>query len=355
MTHPESVESRPEPISRGKTAGIDASKAEGLLHVDPTASFAFPLTVSDRAAAIALTAETLTDAGIKPADRVVVALNNDGDLGGVLVAEAAAEIATAAASVGPRGRMRLLRTLENVRANVLVGTATGLADFLARLHLEFLVDPLDLQLRLILLTGEITDSKKIEHLGREFGAQIVELFSDPVSGVPLAHKAQTTAALTPTRDDLLSLVPPSTPVADGDLAELVVRYPWHSSLRDTSLRTGYLGTTDGAALAMPTHTYGDLILIRGRWVSFAALTKALRGIDGIAQWELRIGRQGTLDSATVFVSFNRDSLVTNGMWRGRIAQAITAITPISIDVEIDPHIRQDATPPSIHDDRGHHL
>ncbi|MDF3308220.1 hypothetical protein P3H15_24695 [Rhodococcus sp. T2V] len=355
MTHTESVETRPEPLSRAKSPGIDAAKATGLLHVDQTASTAFPFTADDRSAALALTAETLTAAGIKTTDRIVVALNNDGDLGGVLVAEAASEIASAAATVGPRGRMRLLRTLENIRANVLVGTPTGVADFLARLHLEFLVDPLDLELRLILLTGEIADPKKIEHLGREFGAQTVELFSDPISGVPIAHKAPKATALIPTRNNLLALAPSATPVADGHLAEIVVRYPWHSTLADASIRTGYLSTPDADSITAPTHTYGDLILIRGRWVSFTALTRALRGIDGIAHWELRIARQGTLDSATVFVSFNRDSLVANGMWHGRIAQAITAITPISIDVEIDPHVREDSAPPSIHDDRGHHL
>jgi len=357
MTHTQSIETRPEPISRSNlsAAGITAAKAKGLLHVDSTATAAFPLSAEDRAAAVALTAKTLTDAGVKATDRVVVSLNNDGELGGTLVAEAAAEVAAAAASIGPRGRMRLLRTVENMRANVLVGTATGVADFLARLHLEFLVEPLDLELRLILLTGEIADPKKIEHLGREFGAQTVELFTDPLSGIPIAHKTQSATALTPTHGDLLELATPPETSANGELAEIVVRYPWHSSLAHIGVRTGYLSSRDGESLTMPTHTHGDLLLIRGRWISFSALTKALRGIDGIAHWELRVARQGTLDSATIFVSFNRESLLKNGMWHARIEQAISAMTPISIQVEIDPHVREDSAPPSIRDERGHHL
>ncbi|MDV7357628.1 hypothetical protein R4282_32055 [Rhodococcus oxybenzonivorans] len=357
MTDTQTVETLPEPISRGNlsTAGITAAKAKGLLHVDSTATAAFPLSAEDRAAAVALTAKTLTDAGVKATDRVVVSLNNDGELGGTLVAEAAAEVAAAAASTGPRGRMRLLRTVENMRANVLVGTATGVSDFLARLHLEFLVEPLDLELRLIVLTGEIADPKKIEHLGREFGAHTVELFTDPLSGIPLAHKNQNATALTPTHEGLLELATPAETSANGELAEIVVRYPWHSSLAHIGVRTGYLSSRDGESLTMPTHTYGDLLLIRGRWISFSALTKALRGIDGIAHWELRVARQGTLDSATVFVSFNRESLVKNGMWHARIEQAISAMTPISVQVEIDPHVREDSAPPSIRDERGHHL
>ncbi|WP_257890914.1 hypothetical protein [Rhodococcus sp. USK10] len=357
MTHTHFAATPQEPILRRNVspAGITPARARGLIQVDPTASTVFPLSADDRAAAVALTAKTLTDAGVETTDRVVVALNSDGELGGALVAEAAASAASAAASVGPRGRMRLLRVLENVRANVLVGTATGVADFLARLHLEFLVDPLDLELRLILLTGEIADPKKIEHLSREFGARTIELFTDPVSGVPIAHKPAKATALVPAREDLLALASPTQSFPDGELAEIVVKYPWHSGLTDVIAGTGYLSTRDGSSIAMPTHTYGDLTLIRGRWVSFSALTKALKGIDGIAHWQLRISRQGTLDSATVHVSFNRESLVQNGMWHARIAQAINAITPISVQVEIDPQVREDSAPPSIRDERGHHL
>jgi hypothetical protein len=351
----QTTQSLSEPVERTSLPGIDPRKATGLVHVDPTVSSVFPLTVDDRAASITLAAQSLTAAGIKPTDRVVVALNNDGDLGGALVAEACSTFAAAAASVGPRGRMRLLRALENLRASVLVGTPTGVADFLARLHLEFLVDPLDLELRLIVLTGEIADPKSIQHLGREFGAQTVELFTDPVSGVPIAHKDAKTSALVPVRDDLLSFAQPKAEITHDNLSEIVVRYPWHSSLGNTAVRTGYLGSTNDSTAAMPTNTYGDLILIRGRWVSITELKRALRGIDGIAHWELQVRRQGTLDSARIYVSFNRDSLIANGMWHGRIAQAITTITPVSIEVAINSEVREESTPPSIRDERGQHL
>ena len=79
------------------------------------------------------------------------------------------------------------------------------------------------------------------------------------------------------------------------LAELVVVHDWHTALRGIGVRTGYLTTagSDQDALTAPTHTRGDLVLLRGRWLSIAALTKALRGIDGITHWQLRISRSGT--------------------------------------------------------------
>ncbi|WP_237341483.1 hypothetical protein [Williamsia soli] len=332
--------------------GFAAGKATGLLSIDPTAEYAFPLASADAEAAVGLAAETLTAAGLRDKDRVVVALNNDGDLGGNTYATAASRVASAAASSGPRGRMRLLRTIEHLRANVLIGTPTGVADFLARLHLEFLVDPLDLELRLILLTGEISEPGNREHLAREFGAQCVELFTDPVSGLPLGFQGPSDETITPVRDGLLTLVEVESAPAKGRF-ELAVGYPWHSVLGSKVVRTGYL--TESDVLSMPTNTYGDQILIRGRWLSLNALTKALKGIDGIAHWELRVARRGTLDSATVVVAFNRESLVNNGMWHSRIKQSLTTLTPISIDVEIDPVVRESPEPPSIRDDRGHHI
>jgi phenylacetate-CoA ligase len=332
--------------------GFAANKTTGLLAIDPTAEYAFPLASDDAEAALVLAAETLTAAGLRERDRVVVALNNDGDLGGTTYATAAARVASAAASSGPRGRMRLLRTIEHLRANVLIGTPTGVADFLARLHLEFLVDPLDLELRLILLTGEISEPGNREHLAREFGAQCVELFTDPVSGLPLGYQGSSDNTITPTRDGLLTLIELESAPTDGRF-ELVVGYPWHSALSTTRVRTGYL--TDSDVVSMPTNTYGDHILIRGRWLSLKALTKALKAIDGIAHWELRVARRGTLDSATLVVAFNRESLVNNGMWHSRIRQSLTTLTPISINVEIDPVVRESTEPPSIRDDRGHHV
>ncbi|MEU1520988.1 hypothetical protein ABZ413_02155 [Nocardia rhamnosiphila] len=331
--------------------GIRPATAKGLLLVNPTGSIAFPMTESDRAEARRLTAETLVEAGITTSDRVVVSLNNDGDLGGSFLADAAAGVAQAAASVGPRGRMRLLRTIEALRANVLVGTPTGISDFLARLHLEFLVDPLDLELRLIVLTGEIADPDAVRHLAREFGARAVNVLSDPLTGIPVAAKRPDDTVLIATRPGTLELTRATR--AGGNLNEIVVRYPWHTSFNEVAVRTGLL--VNGPELDLPIHTTGDLVLIRGRWISFSELAKALRGIDGISTWRLQISRQGTLDSATVVVSFNRESLIDNGMWQGRIKQTLDAITPITIGVEISSSVQEQRTPPMIDDQRGQHI
>lgn len=338
-------------------AGLRPGTAKGFLRVDPVAATVLPFSADELIAARTLTAETLLLAGIKADDRVVVAINNDADLTGAILAEAIAGIAAAVTAPGARGRMRLLKVIEAVRASVLVITPTGLADFLARLHQEFLVDPLDLELRLLVVTGEIGDAKTYAHLAKEFGAELVEVLTDPVTGVPVAvRQPAKTTALTQTRPGLLRRTPIADATAEG-LAELAVVHDWHAALRGTGVRTGYLTTagSDQDALNAPTHTRGDLVLLRGRWLSIAALTKALRGIDGIAHWQLRISRSGTLDRGVLTVSFNRESLVNNGMWRQRIVAAIDALTPVSIEVTINPEVLTEARPPEVVDDRGHHL
>jgi phenylacetate-CoA ligase len=336
--------------------GLRPATAKGLLRVDPTASTALPLSADDLIAARALTAETLRNAGLQSSDRVVVALNNDGDLAGALLAEAAAEVAAAAASVGPRGRMRLLRTLESVRASVLVATPTGAADFLARLHLEFLVDPLDLELRLLVLTGEIADARTYAHLAKEFGATVVELWTDPVTSVPVAHRRPAESdELAETRPGLIHgipLEPGGKP--EGDWVELAVAHDWYAPLRGVGVRTGYVSQAS-EGVAAPRHTTGDLVLVRGRWLSIAALGKALRGIDGISTWELRIRREGTLDAATLTVSFNRESLVENQMWRGRLEQTLAALTPVTIVVAVAPAVLEEPRAATVVDERGIHL
>ena len=62
-------------------------------------------------------------------------------------------------------------------------------DLLARLHLEFLLDPLDLGLRHIVLTGEIASRRTIRQLAGEFEAAVTEVYADPFSGGALAWRA----------------------------------------------------------------------------------------------------------------------------------------------------------------------
>ncbi|MEU8144600.1 hypothetical protein [Nonomuraea sp. NPDC048901] len=337
-----------------------ARSATGLLQVAPDASSAFPLAPGDRAAAQELTGAALRAAGVGDRDRVVVAL---AEPAGALWAAAAADVASAAASVGPRGRMRLIHTLSTLGATTLVATPTGAMDLLARLHLEFLLDPLDLGLRHIVLTGEIASKRTLSHLAGEFDAHVTEVYADPFGGGALAWRAAEGAPLTPLTDGLLHLASltkdvlrPSEP---SGVAELVITPHGHSSLGDAVLRTGQVVRTDSAAadpgLPAPVHTVGEHVLVRGVWLSLPRIDKALAKIDGVSRWELAISRQGTLDAAVLTVTFGRESLVRNPMWRNRIQQAIQGLTPISLGVEIAPEIAETPSPGVLTDLRGHHL
>ena len=348
--------------ARGGFSAVAARSASGLLLVSPEADVVAPLAAADRTAAVELAASTLTAAGLGSGDRVVVALNNDGELSGALLAEAAASVADAAASVGPRGRMRLHRVLEAVRATTLITTPAGAMDFLARLHLEFLLDPLDLELRHILLVGEIASPGTYGQLAAEFDASVVELYADPFFGVPVAYRDPAGETLTPVREGLLGLAPPDKdvildPPYSAGLAEIVITPAWHSTLGGATLRSGQVVQLHGGETGLPgpVHTIGEHALVRGRWVSIPRIAAALARIDGISHWELRLSRAGTLDAAALHVTFNRDTLVGNPMWRSRIAQALAALTPVAIEVVVEPEASAETLPGTLTDLRGHHL
>ncbi|GAA2302611.1 hypothetical protein GCM10010149_59960 [Nonomuraea roseoviolacea subsp. roseoviolacea] len=350
--------------------GAAAASAGGLLHVSPDVSAVYPLAPADRAAEEERTAAALRAAGVGGRDRVVVAL---AEPAGALWAAAASRVAAAAASVGPRGRMRLHHALSALGATTLVATPTGAMDFLSRLHLEFLLDPLDLGLRHIVLTGEIASKRTLGHLAGEFDAEVHEVYSSPFSGGALAWRASEEAPLIPLADGLLRLAALGKDELSPDTAgtaELVITPAGHSTLGDAALRTGQVvrgpadgppGRPDGAAssppgaIPAPVHTVGDHVLVRGVWLSLPRIGRTLAKIDGVARWELGVSRQGTLDAATLTVTFNRPSLVGNPMWRSRLQESLRALTPIALKVEIAPEVAETSAPGMVSDLRGHHL
>ncbi|MEZ0072365.1 hypothetical protein [Planotetraspora sp. GP83] len=333
-------------LTRGDLTGHDAT---GLLLVSPDGSSAVPLDPDDRTT----TASALRAAGVAERDRVVVAL---AEPYGALWASAAAEVAEAAAPVGPRGRLRLHQALMSVGATTLVITPTGAMDFLARLHLEFLLDPLDLGLRHIVLTGEIASRGTPGQLAGEFDASVSEILASPFSGAALGWRASETAPLTPSGSLRLASLDKDEifdgPCPEGP-AELVVRRG------DSVLRTGQVArvgrVTAPDLVPAPEHTVGDHVLIRGVWLALSRLEKALAKIDGVATWELTISRPGTLDAATLTVTFNRAALVGNPMWKARIRESLKAITPVAITVEVAHGIAEAARPGTVNDLRGQHL
>ncbi|TMR90211.1 hypothetical protein [Nonomuraea basaltis] len=334
--------------------GAAARSAEGLLLVSPDVSSVYPLGPDDRTAAAELTGTALRAAGVGERDRVVVAL---AEPAGALWTAAAADVAQAAANLGPRGRMRLHHALSELKATTLVATPTGAMDFLARLHLEFLLDPLDLGLRNIVLTGEIASKRTIGHLAGEFAARVTEVYASPFGGGALAWRAAEEDPLTPLADGMLGLAAlAKDELGPGSgMAELVVTPYGHSTLGDAVLRTGQVARPGGAGIPAPVHTVGEHVLVRGVWLALPRIDKALSKIDGVAGWELAISRQGTLDAAVLTVTFSRESLVGNPMWRSRIQQAVQALTPMSINVEIAQDVSDTPRPGTVNDLRGHHL
>jgi hypothetical protein len=263
-----------------------ARTTTGLLSVSPDAGTVVP------AAAAASFEAALRAVGVGPADRVVVALSNDGEGAGSGWARAAAEVASAAASAGPRGRLRLHRVVETVGANTLVITPTGAMDLLARLHLEFLLDPLDLGLRTIVLTGEIASKRTMAHLASEFECDVAEVYTDPFSGAPVAWRAAESDPLTPLAGGALGLAAVGKDVLleapyPAGLAELVLSAAAPAGAAAT-VRTGQVvRVAAGDGIPAPSHTVGDHLLIRGLWLSLPRIEQAMSRIDGVAHWTRR--------------------------------------------------------------------
>ena len=78
--------------------------------------------------------------------------------------------------------MRTLAAVRALRPEVWVTTPTGALDFLARLYLEFNVDPIELELGRILVVGEIPSPGTARRLAAEFEAELVGLYCDPIVG-----------------------------------------------------------------------------------------------------------------------------------------------------------------------------
>jgi len=342
-------------------ARVGSDPAPGSLLLGPVPGEGFvALEPEARAALRERSAATLAAAGLASGERAVLSLNADADLAAPLLADALAALGVSAAVVGPRGRMRLLAALRALRPGVWITTPTGALDFLARLYLEFNVDPTELELRHILLVGEIETPGTARRLADEFEARVTGLYCDPVFGMALAwgrdDQWQLTDAaslgLAPLERDEWLAVAPGSP--DAPLAELVLRPAWSGALAGTTLRTGQVVRgAPGASLFR--HTVGPHVLVRGRWLSLPALRRALGAIDGIAGLRVVLSRgERTLDLLRLQVAFGRAGLVENPMWARRVREAVAAITPVAFELETEAAV-EGAAEQELVDERGHHL
>ena len=51
----------------------------------------------------------------------------------------------------------------------------------------------------------------------------------------------------------------------------------------------------------------------------------------------------------------RKTLIDNPMWRSRIADALHAVTPVSVGIDVAPELAEEVAVPVIEDRRGQHL
>lgn len=335
-----------------------------LLYAGEPGEEFIPLNGEERRALEQISRSSLAQLGLSSGDTVLIALSQQGSPAITGLAEAMAPLVKGVALTGSQGRMRLLSTIKSLRPTVLVATPCGVLDFLARLYMEFNVDPTELDIEKVILVGEVASPGAVQRTTSEFETQVTELYCDPFFGAALAWR-KSGEWKTASPDCLWS-----APVAENkaeplDLnrasdqpREIVLNPLWSASLKERGLRTGQLIADSSSDSGLYQHTVGDHVLIRGCWVSLALIAKALRLIDGVGHWQLDIDREKkTLDFAALTVFLNREALVENPMWASRIKDALHGVTPVSI--EIKTALADADNPPkkkyTVVDHRGQHL
>ena len=330
----------------------------GLVFSQSPSDFGVSLSAPEVEGMQALSRTSLEIAGLEKSDRVLMAVSQDGSPSAHLLAQAASSLAGSVAVASPRGRLRLLTTIRTLKPNTLVITPCGAADLLARLYLEFNIDPVELELTKIMLVGEIASTGLRKRLGKEFEAEVSELYCDPIFGAALA--ARSGSAWEAADPATLGVAPlASDTIAEGlaGEGELVLRPTWASSLAGSAIRTGQVIQGKTGDTGLFNHTVGEHVLARGQWLSLPQLRKQLALIDGAARWSLAIDRgDRTLDSIVLTVGLDRETLVSNPMWKGRIQQAVAATTPVKVEVKTELAAPDDGQPKeAVIDLRGHHL
>ncbi|MDB5393872.1 MAG: hypothetical protein JWM91_1378 [Rhodospirillales bacterium] len=343
----------------GLTKAVTSPVPGALLFGSSPAEYGVPLAVAEVEAMQTLSRRSFEKAGLAKNDRVLFAVAHAGSPAVGLLAQAAAPLVSSVAMTSPKGRLRLLSTIRTLKPNVLVTTPCGAADFLARLYMEFNVDPVELDLTKIILVGEIASPGVKDRVAKEFEADLSELYCDPVFGAALAARKGGAWELADERVLARGSIA-ADEITGQDISgdgELLLRPTWSAAIADMVIRTGQVIQGDAGDAGLFNHTVGDHVLARGQFVSLPLLRRQLALIDGISRWTLTVDRgDRTLDNLVLTIAFERETLVSNPMWKGRIQQALNAATPIQIEIKTE--LLSPDTPrtkESVVDRRGHHL
>lgn len=299
-------------------------------------------------------------AGIKASDKILVSTIQEGGFPVGITAEVLAPLCSAITYANPRGRLRLLHSIKTFKPTVWVTTPCAALDFLARLYMEFNVDPFELGIEHIVLVGEVASKGAHKRLADEFESVVTDLYCDPVFGAALAVRTRgETQSGNPEQLALASLSEDKLLGTDwqvNDNAEIVLTFNTLEAFKGRVLRTGQVVSAE-QTVNIFHHTIGDRVLARGRWISLPLMAKALKLIDGLQAWQLLIERgEGTLDRLTLKLALNRESLIDNPMWQARIREAIASVTPLKINVSTYYLSAEDPQPEGLVDDpRQHHL
>lgn len=318
---------------------IDRSELSDLLPVNSLAGWVassadltsfVPVDRAGMAVMRDITAETLGSAGLRQRDRAVIALNMEGACVGANWAESVSQVALLSVAAPVHRPLRIADTIDAISADVLITNATT-AWRMARAIRWTGRDPADLQLRLLVLTGEIVRRSDLNRLGTTFHANVVETWSDPLFGVALAvgEAGPDYSRFTVVRPGILDTTPvtaaPGSPVR-FPVREWTFVPTWCDRLNGYAVRTGIAGPPSRRRALEQRWTIGNNLLVRGRWLDLQVLNQMACNA-GFAIWSLEVTRGLNSDRATVLLPAIND---TRSM-----AQQLASL-PIRIDIRTLP-------------------
>ncbi len=288
---------------------------EKLGRVNLIASTYYVVTThADQRAIVQTLGEVFELMGVRSNDLVDVASAFHWVSGGTQIDAGLRSLGAAVIPGGPGQSEQRLRVLKDTGATVLQAFTPYAEELSRRFEAEGIDAARDLHVRLLLIGGELRDSKAKQRLQEAWGgAAVREHYGLSEAGIVAAECFEVGDGMHMSSHCILEVIDPDSglPVESGMPGEVVTTELQRSAQPFIRFRTGDITEgirTDACACGRRTPRLGRILgrraqipRVRGLFVPPALIERALREFPEAGAWHLVITRPGTTDVATVQV------------------------------------------------------
>lgn len=322
-------------------------------------SYYMCLTHEDQLGITRLYRESYEVMGVRDTDLVDISGTYHWVAGGLLRDEAMRSLGAAVIPSGPGQSEQRLRVLKDTRATVLQAF-TPYAEELTRQFEANGIDPRrDLNIRLVIISGELRDSKAKHRLEEAWGgAAVRECYGVSEAGLVAAECFEVGDGMHLSPHCIIEVIDPETgrTVAPGQPGEIVTTELMRKGQPFIRFRTGDI--TEGiryepCACGRSSPRMGRILgrrsqipRVRGLFVPPALIERAVREYPQAGAWKLIISRPGTMDAVNLQVELPAQSDISD-----KLTRTLKAAVGITIQIEPVPPASIDASTPQIVDQR----